>query len=209
MPRNVRWYPRLLFMALSAMVLGGIALAEQASQIGTLEGHTDPVYAVSWSPDGKTLATAGFDNTVRLWDAATRKEIRLYEGHTKIVMAVAISPDGKQILSGGNDNTAKLWDYPTADALEKEKEKGKGKEKTKAAAGAVKTFTGHAGAVYSVAWSPDGKLAATGAADKTARLLGSRRKGLRSGRSPPMPPRSTRWPSIPRATSSPPAATTS
>ena len=124
MHRNVRWYPRLLVMALSAMVLGGIAVAQQASQVGTLDGHTELVYAVSWSPDGKTLATAGFDNTVRLWDAATRKEIRKYEGHTKIVMAVAISPDGKQILSGGNDNTAKLWDYPAADAVEKDKGEG-------------------------------------------------------------------------------------
>jgi WD40 repeat protein len=168
MHRNVRWYPRLLFMALSAMLVGGVAIAQQASQVGTLDGHTDLVYAVSWSPDGKTLATAGFDNTVRLWDAATRKEIRQYDGHTKIVMAVAISPDGKRILSGGNDNTAKVWDYPSADAIPKEK--GKGKEKAKAPAGAAKTFTGHAGAIYSVAWNPDGKLAATGAADKTARF---------------------------------------
>src|SRR5580704_11477978 len=133
MQRNVRWYPRLLVLTLSAMVIGGIAAAPQASQVGTLDGHTDLVYAVSWSPDGKTLATAGFDNTVRLWDAASRKQIRQYEGHTKIVMAVAISPDGRQILSAGNDNTAKLWDYPSADALEKEKakakEKGKGKDK--------------------------------------------------------------------------------
>ena len=91
--------------------------------MGTLDGHTDPVYAIAWSPDGKTLATAGFDNTVRLWDAATRKEIKKYEGHTKLVLAVAIAPDGKHILSGSQDNTAKIWDFPTS--------------------GPAKTFAGH------------------------------------------------------------------
>ncbi len=153
--------------ALAVVVLCGHAAAQQAAQVGTLDGHTEVVYAVSWSPDGKTLATAGFDNTVRLWDAATRKEIRKYEGHTRIVMAVAISPDGKQILSGGNDNTANLWDYPSPDAA-KDKEK-KDKPDAKPAV-AVKTFKGHTGAIYGVAWRPDGKQVATAAADKTARV---------------------------------------
>ena len=96
------------------------AIAQQASRIGTLDGHTEAVYAVAWSPDGKTLATAGFDDTVRLWDAATRKEIRKYEGHTKIVTAVAISPDGSDPL-GRNDNTARLWDDPGPDDTKKDR----------------------------------------------------------------------------------------
>ena len=123
----MRWYSRRLAIAVTVLVIGGTAFAQHASQVGTLDGHTEVVYAVAWSPDGKTLATAGFDNTVRLWDAATRKEVRKYEGHTKIVMAVAISPDSKRILSGSNDNTAKLWDYPAPDSGEK----AKGKEKAK------------------------------------------------------------------------------
>ena len=89
-------------------------MAQQATVVGTLEGHTDPVYAVAWSPDGKTLATASFDSTIRLWDATTRKEIKKYEGHSKLALAVAIAPDGKHILSGGQDNPAKIWDYPTS-----------------------------------------------------------------------------------------------
>ena len=118
----------------------GFALAQQATSIGKLEGHTDPVYAVAWSPDGKSLATAGFDNTVRLWDAATRKEIKKLEGHTKLVLAVAISPDGKQILSGSQDNTAKIWDWPTF--------------------GPDQDFAGHPRAVQALAVKPDGKQVA-------------------------------------------------
>ena len=72
---------------------GGRHVCPAASHAsGTLCGHTDPVYAVAWSPDGKTIATAGFDNTVRLWETATRKEIESLEGHSKPVLAVAFSP---------------------------------------------------------------------------------------------------------------------
>ena len=115
MGRIMKDCPRVLVACLVALATAGLALAQQAAVVGTLDGHADPVYAVAWSPDGKTLATAGFDNTVRLWDAASRKEIKKYEGHSKLVLAVAISPNGKQILSGSLDNTAKLWDYPTSE----------------------------------------------------------------------------------------------
>src|SRR3954471_14724808 len=99
--------PRIAVAVLVALATTGLALAQQAAKIvGTLDGHTDPVYAVAWSPDGKTLVTGGFDNTVRLWDADTRKEIKTFKGHANLVLAVAPSPDGKRILSGSLDKTA-------------------------------------------------------------------------------------------------------
>ncbi len=77
MMRTVLRFVRLLAAVLLATVMAGVTFAQQqATLLGTLSGHTDPVYAVAWSPDGKTIATAGFDNTVRLWEAATRKEIK-------------------------------------------------------------------------------------------------------------------------------------
>ena len=93
MPRIPGSRPRIAAAVLVALATTGLALAQQAAQVaGTLDGHTDPVYAIAWSPDGKTLITGGFDNTVRLWDAATRKEIKKFEGHANLVLAVAPSP---------------------------------------------------------------------------------------------------------------------
>src|SRR5262245_2832646 len=88
---------RLATLALSAALFTGFALAQQATQVGTLEGHTEPVYAVAWSPDGQMLVTASFDNTVRLWDAATRKELHKFDGHESLVLAAAFRPDGQQV----------------------------------------------------------------------------------------------------------------
>src|SRR3954466_11748992 len=113
MLRPLRNRPRVVAAALSALVTTGLAWAQQSAEVvGTLEGHTDPVYTIAWSPDGKTLVTGGFDNTVRLWDAATRKEIKRFDGHTGLVLAVAPAPDGKRLLSGSLDKTAKIWQVP-------------------------------------------------------------------------------------------------
>ena len=134
---------RALIVISTAILTAGFALAQQAAIVGKLEGHTSPVYSVAWRPDGKSLATAGFDNTIRLWDAATRKQIKKLEGHTKLVLAVAISPDGKLILSGSQDNTAKIWDWPVFSP--------------------TRTFAGSPGPVQALAVKPDGKQAAVAA----------------------------------------------
>ena len=101
--------------ALAALAAGGLAAAEkQASLVGTLTGHADAVSAVTWSPDGKFLATAGFDNTVRLWSSSSLKEIRSLEGHTRLVLTAAFAPDGRRLASGGLDNSVRIWDLPAA-----------------------------------------------------------------------------------------------
>ena len=56
--------------------------------------------ALAYSPDGKVIASGSGDNTVRLWDAATGKELNTLSGHTAEVYALAYSPDGKVIASG-------------------------------------------------------------------------------------------------------------
>jgi hypothetical protein len=74
------------------------------------------VKSVSWSPDGKTLASVGEYGTVKLWDVATGKEQATLKGHTGEVMSVSWSPDGKTLASASWDKTVKLWAVSPADA---------------------------------------------------------------------------------------------
>jgi WD40 repeat protein/energy-coupling factor transporter ATP-binding protein EcfA2 len=122
-----------------------------ASQVRlTLRGHKGPIYSVSFSPDGKRVATASFDKTAKIWDAATGKELMTLSGHEGWVWSVTFSPDGTRLATASIDKTVKIWDAAT------------GKE--------LMTLRGHEGPVWTVAFSPDGKRLATGSDDKTAKI---------------------------------------
>jgi len=69
----------------------------------SLEKHESGVSSVSYSPDGKTLVSGSADNTVKLWDVATGKEIKTLSGHQAYVSSVSFSPDGKTLVSGSGD----------------------------------------------------------------------------------------------------------
>jgi WD40 repeat protein len=74
--------------------------------------HEGKVWAVAFSPDGKTVLTGSMDGTARLWDARTGRPIGTPLHHRGRVRAVAFSPDGRRILTACGDNTARLWDLP-------------------------------------------------------------------------------------------------
>ena len=114
-----------------------------------LEDHTEDIWSVAFSPDGKTLASGSYDTTIRLWDVATGKTLNTLTGHTKTVTNVAFSPDGKILASGSSDTTIRLWDVATGETRH--------------------TLSNPDYYVNSVAFSPDGKILASNYGD-TIRL---------------------------------------
>ena len=86
-------------------------LGETFSPNLTLKGHSDSVWAVAISPDGKMLASVSTDKTIKLWNLATGQELRTLKGHSDWVNSVAFSPDGKTLASGSSDKTVKLKLY--------------------------------------------------------------------------------------------------
>jgi sterol desaturase/sphingolipid hydroxylase (fatty acid hydroxylase superfamily) len=115
----------------------------------TLTGHTDLVYAVAISPDGARVVTGSYDQTVKVWDAETGREVVTLRGHAGPVYAVAASPGGRQVVSGSADGTVRVWDTATSrEAL---------------------TLSGHTGAVTAVAISADGEHIVSGGRDGSVR----------------------------------------
>ena len=93
--------------------------AETGLAVGKpLEGHTDPVLSVAYSPDGRHIVSVSDDATIRMWDAETGLAVgKPLEGHTDYVQSVACSPDGRHIISGSGDHTIRLWDANTRSAV--------------------------------------------------------------------------------------------
>ena len=120
--------------------------------------HRDLVYAVRWSPNGRTLATAGYDSKVVLWDAADGKPLRTLAGHNGAVFDVAFSPDGTLLASASADQTVKVWLVKDGARLD--------------------TLKDPQGEQFSVAFTPDGSGIVAAGADRRIRLwkLKSREK---------------------------------
>ncbi len=85
-----------------------------SSYLGSLlyiyRNHSKEVVGVAWSPDGTRIASASYDHTVQVWDAANGGHIYTYRGHSAQVHSVEWSPDSARIASASADKTVQVWD---------------------------------------------------------------------------------------------------
>jgi WD40 repeat protein len=112
-------------------------------------GHLHNLTAVTWSPDGKKIASVSLDETVQVWNAATGHLLWLYccRGW---VNGVAWSPDGRYVASANTNKTVQIWDGMTGER--------------------VLTYSNHHSEVITVSWSPDGTRIASGDDDGLVRV---------------------------------------
>src|SRR5262249_3557444 len=116
----------------------------------TLRGHEGRVNAVAYRPDGRRLATAGYDQQIRIWDTRTGALLQPLLGHEGEVWALAYRPEGRLLVSAGEDHTLRVWDVDGRRL--------------------VRILKGHAGSVRAVAIRPDGQRLASAGEDRTVRI---------------------------------------
>lgn len=97
--------------------LGAQQPGPMPAQIRLLDGHTKPIYAVAYSPDGKFIYTASFDHTVKIWDRVTGQVLRTFADHKNGVLALAVSKNGQQFATAGLDRQIHLYDVPIREPL--------------------------------------------------------------------------------------------
>ncbi|MBD2181436.1 trypsin-like peptidase domain-containing protein [Planktothrix sp. FACHB-1355] len=120
-------------------------LGDNFVEANKIAGHSNAISSVAISQDGTILASGSMDNTIKIWNRSTGKELRTLTGHTNYINSIAISPDSKILASGANDGTVKIWNLANGRL--------------------INSLTGDKNYVRSVAISPDGTTLASGSAN--------------------------------------------
>ncbi len=158
----------------------------------TLNGHKDWVQSVAFSPDGKWLASASADRSIKVWDVVTGAPLGTLRGHEGAINALAYSPEGKWLASASDDGSVRLWDgfsggqravlqgsngslFAVAFSPDAKLLAAAGRDRTifvwdVASGKRVAALEGHKGDVFALAFAPDGKTLVSGGADKTLRF---------------------------------------
>ena len=127
-----------------------ISYATNISEVRTLSGHNNWIRSIAISPDGQTVVSGSWDNTIKVWDWVNGSLQGTLATQSDKIFAVAITPDGQTVISGGADGTINIWDLAT-ESLKN-------------------TLTDHTNAVYSIAISRDGQTVISGSADGTIKI---------------------------------------
>jgi WD40 repeat protein len=133
----------------TALVPKPVEIVQEWELSDTLVGHEESVYSISFSPDGKVLASASHDQTIKLWHLSTRKEFRTLTGNLW-VYDVAFSHDGQLLASANGDHTVKLWEVHSCNEL--------------------KTLEAHSGNVAAVVFVPNTQMVISGSWDYTIKI---------------------------------------
>lgn len=115
-----------------------------------LTGHHQIINHVCFSPDGLVIASASFDNSVKIWSGVTGDFLATFRGHTASVYVCSWSPDSRFLISASKDSNLNVWDINRKIIVE--------------------TLQGHADEIFNIEWSPDGSTVASGGKDKTIKL---------------------------------------
>ncbi|MDF1739407.1 MAG: hypothetical protein P1U86_09630 [Verrucomicrobiales bacterium] len=146
---------KLLVTASGITGLKGVATIREVAtgkvlrEIGG-EAHRDILFDAEFSPDGKLLATGGYDRIIRLWEVATGKYLRNFPSHNGAIYDLAFSPDGTTLASASGDSTGKIWDVASGERLD--------------------TLNQPQGEQFRIVFSPDGKFIIGGGADNRVRM---------------------------------------
>lgn len=188
----------LLLVALGATTYRPVSSAENAPsqqinpELVMQTGHIKAVETIVVSPDNRWVATGSFDNTIKIWDIESGRELRSLSGHNLGVKSLAVSADGKLLVSGGSDGAVRIWDVVSGNEVGKfavpegsveavalstdgMRVASGGSGKTilvrEVSSGAeIARLPGHLAAISALAFSPDGSTLASGSADTTVKI---------------------------------------
>ncbi len=134
----------------------------------TFRGHEGTIVRIAWSPDGRKIASGSTDHTIHIWDVVTGSPHKILKGEFGNVYGLAWSPDSQLLATSTDDDTIRVWDVTTGRLYQTLK--GRSYEMIQISTTLFGLGLGHSGWVRSLAWSPDGKVLASGSRDTTIQL---------------------------------------